>query len=101
MKFFTQGYLLDTAARTYAVTDKGRAAVEARRSGTPLAAIQSEFSQMNEDMRHERAEQKAEKAKDRRFQIFNTLVGAVAGAIVTLLIEHFAEIISFVRLHLS
>lgn len=94
------GYL-DTAARTYALTDRGRAAVEARRSGTPLAAIQSELSQMNEDMRHERAEQKAEKAKDRRFQFFNALISAVAGAIVTLLIEHFPEIVSLVRLRLS
>ena len=41
-----------------------------------------------EKMRQYRAEKEAEKAKDRRFQLFNTLIGAFAGAIITLIIEH-------------
>lgn len=87
----------------FSITVKGCEQLEeerARRATASIATIHDDLSQMNEDMRQERAEQKAEKSKDRHFQLFNTLLGAVVGSLVTLLVEHFREITAFVLLHL-
>ena len=58
-------------------------------------AIVSELTRMNGDVRQNHAEEKSEKEKDRRFQLLNTLFGALLGAVFTLLVEHFGEIIKF------
>ncbi len=47
--------------------------------------------------RQNMADKKAEKNIDRRFQLFNTLLGAVVGAVLTLLIEHLPDIIAFIN----
>lgn len=97
-----QGYL-DTLD-LFSLTAKGYELLEGERehrAAVSIATIHDDLSQMNEDMRQDRTEQKAEKSKDRRFQLFNTLLGAVLGSLVTLLVEHFGEIIAFARLHLS
>ena len=47
--------------------------------------------------RQNMADKKAEKNIDRRFQLFNTLLGAVVGAVLTLLIEHLPDIIAFIK----
>lgn len=57
--------------------------------------ISASISQIQNDMRQESAEKKAEKSKDRNFQLINTLLGAVVGSLVTLLVEHFPQIIRF------
>lgn len=43
------------------------------------------------------AEEEAKRAEraNRRFQLFNTLLGAVVGSVLTLIVEHFSEILSF------
>lgn len=51
---------------------------------------------MAQQMNNQHSEEKAEKAKDRRFQLINTLVGAVLGGMVTLLVEHFSGIVELV-----
>ena len=51
---------------------------------------------MDDNMRQNHAEEKAEKAKDRRFQIINTLIGAVSGSLITLLIEHWTGVVNWV-----
>lgn len=61
-----------------------------------LGEIASELKSMNENVSQNHAEKKAEKEKDRRFQLLNTLVGAAAGAALTLLIEHFDHVVRFV-----
>lgn len=48
-------------------------------------------------MRRNHAEEKAEKAKDRRFQLVNTLLGALAGALATLAIEHASSLYVFLQ----
>ena len=55
-----------------------------------------ELEDMAQQMNNQHSEEKAEKAKDRRFQLINTLVGAVLGGMVTLLVEHFSGIVELV-----
>ena len=59
-------------------------------------ALQS-LQSMDENMRRNHAEEKAEKAKDRRFQLVNTLLGALAGALATLAIEHASSLYVFLQ----
>lgn len=59
-------------------------------------ALQS-LQSMDENMRRNHAEEKAEKAKDRRFQLVNTLLGALAGALATLAIEHASSLCVFLQ----
>lgn len=51
---------------------------------------------MNDNVRQNHAEEKAEKAKDRRFQLINTMLGAISGSLITLLVEHWAGIVDWV-----
>lgn len=41
------------------------------------------------------AKHAAEKKADRRFQLANSVIAAIVGSAVTLLVEHFSEIITF------
>lgn len=50
-----------------------------------------------EEMAQQAAKKKAEKKSDRRFQLTNTLLGALVGAGLTLVVEHFSEILTFLR----
>ena len=59
---------------------------------SPIAA---ELKRMNDEMRQDHAEEQTEKKKDRRFQLLNTLFGALLGAVFTLLVEHWPDIVSF------
>lgn len=52
------------------------------------AAALSTKNDCTNQMAEEAANKKAEKKADRRFHLFNTLLGAIIGAIATLLIEH-------------
>lgn len=54
-----------------------------------------ELKRMNDDMRQDHAEEQSEKKKDRRFQLLNTLFGALIGAFFTLLIEHLDRVLAF------
>jgi len=63
---------------------------------TPFLLTLEEFEEFADKMRHERAEKEAEKKSDRRFQTKQTLLGAVVGSILTLLVEHFSGIVSFI-----
>lgn len=56
-----------------------------------------EIDDMAQQMDQEHAEKKSEKAKDRRFQFVNTVVSAILGGLVTLVIERFNSIISFLQ----
>lgn len=56
-----------------------------------------ELDDMTQKMDQEHAEKKAEQAKDRRFQLVNTVISAVLGGLVTLFIEHFDSIITFLQ----
>ena len=68
----------------YYITQKGLAKLKA-------------LDDMAQKVNQEHAEKKAEHAKDRRFQFINTLVSAVLGGIVTLIVEHFDTILSFLQ----
>lgn len=48
-------------------------------------------------MAEEIANKKAEKNTEFRFQLFNSILGAVVGSMATLFIEHFSEIIHFIN----
>ena len=61
-----------------------------------LAKLKS-LDDMDQKMNQEHAEKKAEHATDRRFQLINTLVSAILGGIVTLIVEHFDSILSFLQ----
>lgn len=61
-----------------------------------LPEIASELKCMNEDMRQQHSEEKTEKKIDRRFQLIYSVLGAVAGSLVTLFVEHFDGIISLI-----
>ena len=43
----------------------------------------------------EMREQRAKERRDKKFQLFNTFLGAVAGSIVTLVVEHFTSFLSW------
>lgn len=68
----------------YRITQKG------------LAELQN-IDDMEQKMRQNHAEQKAEKAKDRRFQLLNAIISAMVGAVFTLLVEHFDDVTAFFR----
>lgn len=68
----------------YRITQKGLAKLEA-------------LDDMAQKVNQAHAEKKAEHAKDHRFQLINTLVSAVLGGIVTLIVEHFDSILSFLQ----
>lgn len=48
-----------------------------------------------EQWREEMAEKEAEKKVEHRFQLLNTLFGAVVGSLLTLFVEHFSEVLAF------
>lgn len=77
-------YTKSLSPPVYRITQKG------------LAVLQ-DIDDMEQKMRQNHAEQKAEKAKDRRFQLLNTLISAVAGAAFALLAEHFDDVAAFFR----
>lgn len=56
-----------------------------------------EAEKLDQELRDKAASEKAEKTKDRRFQLLNTLLGAVVGALLTLFVEHFSEILAFFK----
>ena len=58
-------------------------------------AILNALDDMAQKVSQEHAEKKSEQAKDRRFQLINTLIGTVLGSAVTLTVEHFNSVISF------
>lgn len=68
----------------YRITQKGLAKLKA-------------IDDMAQKMNQEHAEKKSEHAKDRRFQLINTLVSAVLGGVVALIVEHFDAILSFFK----
>lgn len=74
------------------VTKSGLDFLDEAEPGGQTDRIAEELKRMNDDMRQNHAEEKSEKEKDRRFQLFNTFVGALIGSIFTLLIEHWNEI---------
>lgn len=58
-----------------------------------LAAEKKKLEQQREEI----AREKTEKKKERRFQLFNTLLGAGAGALLALFVEHLSEILVFFK----
>lgn len=54
------------------------------------SAEQKRLQELDRQMSKEQADQK----REFRFQLFNTLLGALVGAVLTLLVEHFTGIIS-------
>ncbi len=48
-----------------------------------------------EEHARQMSEERAQKKSDRRFQILNSLLSAVAGSLLTLLVEHFLELMDF------
>lgn len=79
-----QGWILPSRndAGKIRITNAGRQQCQLLLEQRQLAqdALQS-LQSMDENMRRNHAEEKAEKAKDRRFQLVNTLLGALAGAL--------------------
>lgn len=65
---------------TWVITEPGKRALE-------------EFEEYARKMSYERAEKKS----DRRFQVLNTLLSAVVGSLLTLLVEHFSKILELLR----
>ena len=64
----------------YFVSDTGKALLE----------------QMAQD-REERAQDHAEKRRAEKIQIVSAIIGAVVGSVLTLFVEHFFEILEFLR----
>lgn len=62
-----------------------------------IPEIASELKSMNDDMRQQHSEEKTEKKIDRRFQLIYTVFSAGVGAILTLFVEHFDGILSFIK----
>ncbi len=62
-----------------------------------LQEIALELKSMNDDMRQQHSEEKTEKEIDRRFQLIYTVVSAAIGSLVTLFVEHFDGILSFIK----
>lgn len=61
----------------------------------------SEHQLQAEQQRQERTERKADDKQSRKFDLLNTLLGAFAGAAITLLLEHLGEILNFLHLLLN
>lgn len=55
------------------------------------AALAEEYRR--DQLSHKMANEKARQKSDRRFQLLNSLLSAIAGVIITLLIEHFPAIL--------
>lgn len=95
-----QGWILPSRndAGKIRITNAGRQQCQLLLEQRQLAqdALQS-LQSMDENMRRNHAEEKAEKAKDRRFQLVNTLLGALAGALATLAIEHASSLYVFLQ----
>lgn len=68
----------------YTITSTGREVLELEEQ-----RIQEQAQKM--------AEEKAEKRKDRCFQLLNSLFSAAAGALLTLSVEHFPAILDFLK----
>ena len=62
--------------------------------GIHLLASEKENAQK---VAEEIANKKAEKNTEFRFQLFNSILGAVVGSMATLFVEHFFEIIHFIN----
>ena len=65
------------------LTDKGRLFV-------------ARHEQEQKKLREKAAENKASKQDERKFQIALSLISAVVGSLITLFVEHFAQILEFV-----
>lgn len=77
---YTSGASLTAAI--YSILPAGEDALDAERK-----RIASEKQRLD-DQRKAAAQNKAEKAADRTFHLFDTLIGAVAGGLITLFVEH-------------
>lgn len=79
-----EGYVYTKALAPpiYHITQKG------------LAKLKT-LDDMAQKVNQEHSEKKAERTKDRRFQLINTLVSALLGGLVTLIVEHFDSVILF------
>lgn len=77
---YTSGASLTAA--TYSILPAGEDALDVERKRIAL-----EKQRLNEQ-RQSASNDKAEKAADRKFQLLNTLFGAVAGGLITLFMEH-------------
>lgn len=55
----------------------------------------AEYERAEDKMRQQKADKESEKKSDRKFQIINTLFGAIVGAVITLLIEHRSCVFDF------
>ena len=62
-----------------------------------IPEIATELKNMTEDMRQQHSEEKTEKTIDRRFQLIYSVFSAAVGAILTLFVEHFDGILSFIK----
>lgn len=55
----------------------------------------AEYERAEDEMRQQKADKESEKKSDHKFQILNTLFGAIVGAVITLLIEHRSCVVDF------
>lgn len=67
-------------------------------SKVEVSLSDAEHKLQAEKERHDHAEAAATRKSDRKFNLFTTLLGALAGSLLTLLVEHFTEAVNFVKL---
>ena len=55
-----------------------------------------EHQRQAEKERNDRAEKETDRITEHKFQLFSAIVGAVTGLLLTLFVEHFSQIMSFI-----
>lgn len=79
------------------LTDKGEQYVRSLTEKTPPARVELTLSsEEHERLDKKDSEEKAEKQRDRKSQVFSSILSAVVGSLLTLLIEHFNSVLQFI-----
>ena len=79
------------------ITEKGERYVHGLTEDSPVPHVKVSLSEEeHEHLREKDAEEKAENHRDRKVQIISSILGAVIGSLLTLLIEHFQGIVEFI-----
>ena len=100
------GYIYQPIAITMhyilGLTDKGEQYVRSLTEEAPTAHVELTLSaEEHERLDKKDSEEKAEKQRDRKYQVFSSILSAVVGSLLTLLIEHFKSILEFISSLLS
>ncbi len=79
------------------ITDKGERYVHSLTEDLPIPHVKVSLSEEeHKRLREKDAEEKAENQRDRKVQVISSILGAVIGSLLTLLIEHFQDIVEFI-----